>query len=89
MAQLLEPEFTKKFKKQFKDLPKSLQKRFNQKLPLLLSNPQHPSFRARKMSGIDRFEARLTKHYRFTYAVVGNECWLLTIGPHDEGLGKK
>lgn len=89
MAQLLNPVFTEKFRKQFKNLPQTLQKRFNTKLPILLSNPHHPGFHSRKMSGVDHFEGRLTKHYRFTYAVIENEILFLSIGPHDQGLGKK
>lgn len=89
MAKLLIPIFTKRFKKQFKKLPNSLQKRFNVKLSLLLTNPRHPSLRARKMSDGEIFEARLTKHYRFTYQLLKDEAWLLTIGPYDEGLGKR
>lgn len=88
MAQLVIPVFTKKFKKQFKKLPLSLQKRFDIKLSLLLTNLRHPSLRARKMAGTDIFEARLTEHYRFTYKLIGKEAWFLTIGTHDEGLGK-
>lgn len=34
------------------------------------------------MSGVDHFEGRLTKHYRFTYAGVDEEIQFLTIGPH-------
>lgn len=89
MAQLLIPIFTEKFRKQFKKLTQTLQKRFDSKLPILLSNPNHPGFYSRKMGGVNHFEGRLTKHYRFTYAIVENEIWLLTIGMHDEGLGKK
>lgn len=89
MAQLLTPVFTNKFKKQFRKLPQTLQHRFNSKLPILLSNPKHSGFHSRRMRGVNQFEARLTEHYRFTYAVVENGIWLLTIGPHDEGLGKK
>ncbi len=89
MAQLLTPTFTKGFKKQFRKLPKSLQKRFDSKLVFLLVNPRHQSLRARKMGSSEIFEARLTEHYRFTYEVVNNEVSLLSIGPHDEGLGKK
>lgn len=88
MAQLLIPIFTKKFKEQFNKLPHSLQKRFNTKFSLLLANPRYPSLRARKMGGSDIFEARLTEHYRFTYKLTGKESWFITIGPHDEGLGK-
>lgn len=89
MAQLLNPVFTEKFKKQFKKLPQALRKRFNSKLPILLTNPHHPGFYSRKMSGVDHFEGRLTKHYRFTYAVVEDEILFLSVGTHDEGLGKK
>ena len=89
MAQLVIPVFTKKFKKQFKKFPLSLQKRFDIKLSLLLANPRHPSLRAKKMGGAEIFEARLTKHYRFTYQLMEGEVWLLTIGTHDEGLGKQ
>lgn len=89
MAQFLNPVFTEKFRKQFKKLPQTLRERFNSKLPILLSNPRHPEFYSRKMGGVNHFAGRLTKNYRFTYAIVENEIWLLTIGPHDEGLGKK
>lgn len=89
MAQLLSPAFTEKFKKQFKKLPQTLQQRFIRKLAIFLINPNHPSFYSRKMGGANHFEGRLTKHYRFTYLVVGDEVQFLTIGPHDEGLGKK
>ena len=89
MAQLLTPVFTKEFKKKFIKIPLSFQKRFNAKLTLLATNYRHPSLRARKMSGHGIFEARITIHYRFTYQLINNEVWLLTIGPHDEGLGKK
>ncbi len=89
MAQVLIPVFTKKFKRQFKKLSLSLRQRFDLKLSLLLTNPRHPSLRARKMGGSEVFEARLTEHYRFTYQLVDGEAWFLSIGPHDEGLGKK
>lgn len=89
MAQLLIPAFTEKFRKQFKKLPLALRERFNNKLPILLANPNHPGFHSKKMSGVDHFESRLTKHYRFTYIVIDDEIQFLTIGPHDEGLGKK
>lgn len=89
MAQLIIPVFTKIFQKQFKKLPLSLRKRFDIKLSLLLTNPRHPSLRARKKGGTEIFEARLTEHYRFTYQLMESEAWFITIGPHDEGLGKK
>lgn len=81
--------YSENFKEQFKRLPAPLQKKFLKQLKFLLKDFRHPSLRARKMAGFDRFEARIDKGNRFTYTVVGQEVWFLTIGPHDEGLGKK
>lgn len=41
------------------------------------------------MGGLDRYEARIDIHYRFTYSIQEGSALILTIGPHDEGLGKK
>lgn len=37
----------------------------------------------------NKFEGRVDRKYRFTFQVEGEEIYILTIGPHDEGLGKK
>lgn len=75
--------------KQIKKLPKGIQQKFIKQLNFLLKNPQHPSLRARKKSGADIYEARIDYHYRFTYLFESNEVMVITIGLHDEGLGKK
>lgn len=41
------------------------------------------------MSGVDYFEARIDRHYRFTFEIKKDTAILRTIGSHDEGLGKK
>jgi hypothetical protein len=41
------------------------------------------------MEGLDRYEARVDWHYRMTFAILQDHIYILTIGPHDEGLGKK
>ena len=41
------------------------------------------------MGGANIFEARIDIHYRFTFQIAGEEIYILTIGPHDLGLGKK
>ncbi len=82
-------QFTDDFKKQFKKLPPNLKRKFEKQLKYLLSDFRHPSLRTRKIAGEERYEARLDHHSRFTYKLVGEEIWLFTIGPHDEGLGKK
>jgi len=89
MAKFLTPIFRSKFKKQYKRLPKSIQRKFTKQLQFLLKNYHYPSLRTKKMVGINRFEARVDLHYRFTFEIEKNTLVFRTIGPHDEGLGKK
>jgi len=74
---------------QLSELPQHIQKKVHRQLILLLSDYRHPSLRARKMGGSEVFEARIDIHYRFTFQIVENQIFILVIGPHDEGLGKK
>jgi len=89
MVKLLRPVFSTSFKKHYHKLPIAAQKKFTKQLKFLLENYRHPSLATRKMGGSDIFEARVDLHYRFTFQIDGNEIILRTIGPHDEGLGKK
>lgn len=41
------------------------------------------------MAGLDRWEARVDKSYRFTFDKENDTIILRTVGVHDEGLGKK
>lgn len=41
------------------------------------------------MSGSSNFEARIDIHYRFAFQMEADIIYILVIGPHDEGLGKK
>jgi len=80
---------TNKFKKQYKRLPSPIQKQADKQILFLAKNHRHPSLKSRKMSGFkDVFEARVSKGYRMRYQVIKNDTILLTIGPHDIGLGK-
>ena len=80
---------TKAADKAYQKLPLNIQKKTDKQFELLLSNYHHPSLRTRKMGSTDTFEARIGIHYRFTFQIVGEEIYVLTIGPHDVGLGKK
>jgi len=74
--------------KQYNNLPKSIRRKAQKQFLLLLHNYRHPSLRTKKMStGV--FEARVDLQYRFTFLIENEIILLLTIGPHDEGLGKK
>jgi len=89
MAQLLKPVFTLSFKKQYKKLPSKIQAKFTKQLEFLLSNYRHSSLAAKKMSGLNKYEARIDIHYRFTFEIEEREITFRTIGQHDKGLGKR
>ncbi len=82
-------EFTKKAEKQYTKLPKLLKDKTKKQFHFLLDDYRHPSLNMKKMSGVPYFEARIDKHNRFTFEVAEETIYILSIGPHDEGLGKK
>lgn len=81
-------KFTKKAQKQFTKLPEKLKQKTRKQFHFLLDNYNHPSLRIRKMSGVGIFEARIDRGYRFTFMIIDSELFILSIGQHDEGLGK-
>ncbi len=81
--------FTKNSLKLYKRLPKNIKRKAKRIFKFLFENPQHPSLKVKKMKGMDRFEARIDRRYRFTFIEKDNTIFILTIGPHDKGLGKK
>lgn len=80
---------TESFTKSYTKLPKHVQKKVDKQLFFLSKDLFHPSLRTKRMSGMDRWEARIDKSYRFTFEKTGEGIMLKTAGPHDEGLGKK
>ena len=82
-------KFAKSTEKDYKKLSLNIQKKADKQFELLLTNYHHPSLRSRKMGKGNIFEARVDRHYRFTFQIEEDEINILTIGPHDEGLGKK
>jgi mRNA-degrading endonuclease YafQ of YafQ-DinJ toxin-antitoxin module len=48
------------------------------------SASRHPSLQAKKMKGFEnRWEARVTLHYRLIFSIEGNAYVLLRVGTHD------
>lgn len=74
---------------QLYNLPKQIQKKAYKQFSLLLKNYRYPSLRTSKMSGENKFEARVDRKHRFTFLIEADEIYILTIGTHDTGLGKK
>ena len=82
-------KFTKQAEKNYQKLPLAIQKKADKQFSFLASDYRHPSLRTRKMGIEDKFEARIDYHYRFIFLIEGEDVFILTVGMHDEGLGKK
>ena len=82
-------KFTKAAEEDYKKLPLNIQKKADKQFIFLLTNYRHPSLRTRKMGDKGLFEGRIDIHYRFTFQVEEENIYILIIGPHDIGLGKK
>jgi mRNA-degrading endonuclease RelE of RelBE toxin-antitoxin system len=65
-------QFTKKAQKQFKKLPASLKEKARKQFHFLLDNTSHPSLHVKKMGGLERFEGRVDRQYRFTFMIIEN-----------------
>jgi len=75
---------TPTFDKNYQSLPMMIQKRTDEKLQLLLSNPQHPSLQIKKMKGVGEiWEGRVTTSYRFTFQIEGDTYILRKVGTHE------
>jgi mRNA-degrading endonuclease RelE of RelBE toxin-antitoxin system len=78
----LEP--TERFARDYARLPQQFQRRVDRALGLLLESSRHPSLQAKKMKGYEnRWEARVTLHYRLVFTIEGDAYVLLRVGTHD------
>lgn len=74
---------TDPFVASFLKAPADVQKRFGEKLALLLRDPRHPSLHAAKLDEKDRrFYARVNDAWRFYYYREGDTYYLVDITPH-------
>ena len=75
---------TARFAADYDALPQQLRQRVDKALGLLLENTRHPSLQVKKMEGYDnRWEGRVTLHYRFTFSIDGDTYVLLRVGTHE------
>ncbi len=80
----------RKAEKAYLKLSPEIREKANMKFLLLDNNIHHPQLFTKKMQGFaERWEARIDYHYRFTFIVAEDTILILSIGMHDEGLGKK
>jgi mRNA-degrading endonuclease RelE of RelBE toxin-antitoxin system len=65
--------FSKRFRKQYRALPKEIQNAFDKKLILFLNNRSHPSLIVKRIQGTEnRWEESVTMNYRFTFELLEN-----------------
>jgi mRNA-degrading endonuclease RelE of RelBE toxin-antitoxin system len=84
----MEPYYSKKFKKDYRSLPKDIQKLADKQLAHLFKNPGHPSLKTKKMQDPrEIWEGRINYAYRFTFHWKRKICVLRRIGTH--GVLKK
>ena len=77
-------QFSKRFKKEYNNLPKEIQKAFDEKLSLLLKQTSHPSLRVKQIQGTkNRWEGSITMKYRFTFEFLENGLIFRAIGTQD------
>ena len=77
-------QFSKRFKKEYNNLPKEIQKAFDEKLALFLKEMSYPSLRVKRIQGTkNRWEGSITMKYRFTFEFLKDGVFFRTIGTHD------
>lgn len=77
-------QFSNRFKKEYKSLPKKIQKAFDEKFSLFLKQTSHPSLRVKRIQGTKNlWEGSITMKYRFTFEVFEDEVLFRAIGTHD------
>ena len=82
-------KFSSKAQKQLPKLPLAIINKLEKQVDFLIQDRQHPSLHTKKFQGsVDFWEARINYHYRFTFEIEEEVITILSVGPHDEGLGK-
>lgn len=76
--------FTSTFHEDYFELPFKIRGALEKKFRLLVEDMRHPSLRVKKMEGYTGiWEARISKHYRFTFEIERETYLLRRAGPHD------
>lgn len=75
--------FSPRFLKQYRDAPLQVQKAFDKQAKLLVQDLRHPSLCAKKYDETrDRWQARVTRDWRFYFSIEGDTYHLHTIIAH-------
>ncbi|MBP7146434.1 MAG: hypothetical protein KBD01_02735 [Acidobacteria bacterium] len=75
--------YTERFRKSYATAPPAIQRAFDRKAALLLSNQRHPSLRVKKYDPArGLWQGRVTGSWRFYFTIEGDTYYLITIIPH-------
>jgi len=75
--------YSRHFLEQYAAAPLPVQRAFVKQAALLLKDLRHPSLRAKKyQAGVDIWQARVTRSWRFYFSIVGDEYRLHEIVRH-------
>jgi mRNA interferase RelE/StbE len=83
---------TERFKRAFRDLPRSIQVKVIKAFELFARDPKHPSLGIKKIKGHqDIWEGRIDRQYRFTFHYERNAegravCVFRNVDNHEECL---
>jgi len=75
--------YTEPFKRDYKDLPRHVQRALGKALGFLLENIRYSSLRAKKLPGTEIWYARISRGYRFTFQFDNHTIILRRAGTHD------
>lgn len=77
-------EYTARFKRDYRDLPEGIRRKFDKVLALLQANPRHPSLRLEKVDyARDVWSGRIDRGWRFTFQWVPGGLLLRRAAAHD------
>lgn len=79
---MLKSLFTKKFLRSYNRLPQNIQKKVDKQVRFLLADMFYPSLRTKRMGGVNRWEARVDRSYRFTFDKDKDTVIFRTVGSH-------
>jgi len=76
-------DFSRHFTRSYQKAPPAIQRAFDKQSLLLLQDLRHPSLRAKKYDeGADKWQARVTRNWRFYFLIRGDIYYLVDIIPH-------
>jgi mRNA-degrading endonuclease RelE of RelBE toxin-antitoxin system len=76
-------QWTSHFVRAYSRTPKEIQQAFDKQSLLLVENPRHPSLHVKKYDeGKGRWQARVTRDWRFYFRIQNDTYILLDIIPH-------